>query len=259
MLQRRRFALAAAALCAGALIVSFVPFVAFIAHAQAQAQVAPGEYVFERGRGTLRITPGSGDTLKFRINTVGGNFHICEVEGVIRNNEARMEESAHEKLPCIITFAAQKNGIAVGSKHEYACSTYCGVRAHFDGFYTLPQPSCAPSQVRRARDQFKATYDRKQYAEALGLLKPVLEKCGALLHDYDEGWVRNDLAITYYRLGHTTVCRDTLLRWVDLARQSDAAIKDGYPPSDAEEMLRLARATRANMKLCGAPIAVGKP
>lgn len=87
----------------------------------------------------------------------------------------------------------------------------------------------------------------------------MLEKCGALLSDYDEGWVRNDLAITYYRLGDTAACRDTLLRRVDLARQSDTAIKAGHAPSDAEEMLRLARATRTNTKRCGAPIAVTKP
>lgn len=221
------------------------------------AQVKPGEYVFEQGRGTLRITPGSSNTLKFHITTVGGNFHICELDGMIRNNEARMEDSAHDKLPCIVTFKSQKNGIAVESKYERACSYYCGVRAHFDGFYTLPPPGCEPTQVRRTRDRFKAAYDRRQYAEALALLKPVLDKCGSLLSDYEEGWVRNDLAITYYRTGDMGACRETLLRWVDLARTPDAQIKDGYPPSDAEVMLRLAGATRANMKICGAPVAIG--
>lgn len=227
------------------------------ASAGALAQIAPGEYVFEQGRGTLRITPGGSNAFKFHITTVGGNFHICELDGMIRNNEARMEDSAHDKLPCIVTFTPQKNGIAVASKHERACSYYCGVRAHFDGFYTLPAAGCAPTQVRRTRDQFKSAYDRKRYAEALVLLKPVLEKCGSLLSEYDEGWVRNDLAITYYLAGDMGACRETLLRWVDLARTPDEQIKDGYPPSDAEEMLRLARATRANMRICGAPVAVG--
>ncbi|MBM3343140.1 MAG: tetratricopeptide repeat protein [Betaproteobacteria bacterium] len=231
-------------------------FATFSAH----AQLKPGEYVFERGRGVLKIAPGSGGAHKFHINTVGGNFHICTLEGVIRNGEARMAESAHDKLPCIVTFSAKKNGIAVASKHERACSTYCGVRAHFDGFYTLPPPNCEPSRVRHARNQFKAAYDQKRYTEALALLKPVLDQCGSLLHDYDDGWVRNDLAITHHRVGNNAACRDTLLRWVDLARQSDADIKDGFPPSDAEEMLRLARATRFNLKLCGAPLATsGKP
>ena len=221
------------------------------------AQIRPGEYVFEQGRGTLRITPAGADTFKFQLNTVGGNFHICELDGVIRNGEARMEESDQKNQPCIVTFKAQPNGIAVASKHERTCSTYCGVRAHFDGFYTRPPPTCAPSEVRRTRDQFKRTYDRKQYAEALTLLKPVLDKCGSLLSDYEEAWVRNDLAITYYRTGNMPACRETLLRWVDLARQPDSAIKDGYPPSDAEEMLRIASATRYNMKLCGAPVPIG--
>jgi hypothetical protein len=227
---------------------------AFAAH----AQIKPGEYVFEQGRrGVLRIAPGAGDALKFHLSTVGGNFHICELEGVIRKGEARMEESAHDKLPCIVTFKPTADGIAVASRHERACSTYCGMRAHFEGNYLLPPPQCAPSQVQRTRTAFKALFDKKQYSQARATLTPVVEKCSALLSDYDEAWVRNDLAITQYHAGDSAACRETLLRWVDLARQNDDAIKNGYPPSDAEEMLRIARATRYNLKVCGAPVAVG--
>lgn len=223
----------------------------------AHAQIKPGEYVFEQGRGTLRIVPAGADTLNFKLSTVGGNFHICELEGVIRNGEARMAESDQKNLPCIVTFRAQPNGIAVASKHERTCSTYCGMRAQFDGFYTLPPASCAPSEVRRTRDQFKAAYDRKQYPAALALLKPVMDQCGSLLNEFDDGWVRNDLAITYFRVGNSAACRDTLRGLVDLARQPDRAISDGYPPSEGAEYLRIAQATRYNMKLCGAPIPIG--
>ena len=224
----------------------------------AQAQIKPGEYVFEHGRsGVLRIGPAAGDALKFHINTVGGNFHVCELEGVIRKGEARMEESADDKLPCIVTFKTTRDGIAVASLNGRACSTYCGMRAQFDGTYLLPPPLCAPGEVRRTRTAFKALYDKKQYAQARTTLAPVVEKCSALLSDYDEGWVRNDLAIAQYHAGDAAGCRATLLKWVDLARQPDQQIKDGYAPSDAEEMLRIARATRYNLKVCGAPVAVG--
>lgn len=223
----------------------------------AHAQLKPGEYVFEQGRGTLRIVSGGTDTFKFKLNTVGSNFHICELEGLIRNGEARMAESDQKNLPCIVMFKAEPKGVAVASKHERTCSTYCGVRAHFDGFYTLPPAGCAPSEVRRTRDQFKAAYDRKQYPAALALLKPVMDQCGSLLNEFEDGWVRNDLAVTYFRVGNGAACRDTLKWLVDLARQPDRAISEGYPPSDGAEYLRIAQATRYNLKLCGAPVAVG--
>lgn len=217
----------------------------------APAQIGPGEYVFEQGRGALRIAAGRGGDYPFHISTVGANFHICELQGMIRNNQAHMPDSAHEKLPCVITFRARGNGIAVASQHEGACSTYCGMRARFDGFYTRPPVGCEPSKVRQTRERFKTTYDRKQYTQALGLLRPVLDRCGVLLDRYDDGWVRNDLAITYYRAGDKVSCLGVLKPWLEVARQPDRALREGYPPSDAEEILRLAHATRANLKVCG--------
>ncbi len=224
----------------------------------AHAQVTPGEYVYPGGFGVLKIVASNGGALQFDIEVVGGNFHTCNLSGVIRNNEARMEESADDKQPCIVTFKPQKDGLAVDSKFGRACSTYCGMRADFTGVYQRPPSGCAPSQVRHSRNRFKAAYDKKQYAEARGLLAPVVEKCLGTLNQYGEGWVRNDMAITYYRTGEHAACRDVLKPWLELAQTPDSEIKDGYPPSDAEEMLRLAQATRANMKVCGAPVALRK-
>lgn len=224
----------------------------------ALAQIKPGEYVYSGGYGVLTIAGDKSGALKFDIEVVGGNFHTCSLSGVIRNNEARMEESADDKRPCIVTFKSGKDGIAVDSRHERACSFYCGARARFEGAYEMPPAGCAPTQVRQSRDRFKVAYDKKQYAEARGLLAPVVEKCLGTLNQYGEGWVRNDMAITYYRTGELAACRDVLKPWLELAGTPDAEIKDGYPPSDAEEMLRLAQATRANMKVCGAPVVLRK-
>jgi len=221
----------------------------------ARAQIAPGEYVSSGGMGVLRIISDKTAGLRFQLNARGANFHICELSGVIRNGESRMEDSADDKLPCIVTFRREKNGIAVGSRHERTCSTYCGARAHFETTYLVPPAGCAPSQVRQTRDRFKATYDKKLYNEARATLTPVVEKCGSAMSEMDEAWARNDLALTLYRTGDPAACRDILKPWLELARTSDADIRNNYPPSDAEEMLRIAGATRANLKICGAPAA----
>ncbi len=220
----------------------------------AGAQIRTGEYVGPGGRATLHIAPHAGSALRFQLNAVGANFHLCDLSGVIRNGEARMDDSADDKLPCIVTFRPQKDGIAVDSKYPRTCSTYCGARAHFEATYILPPPQCAPSRVSQMRSRFKATYDRKMFADARGLLAPLLEKCRSTLSPYDEGWVRNDLAITQYRSGDAAGCRNTLQPWLVHAQKSDATIQQEYPPSDAEEMLRIVRATRANLRLCGAPV-----
>ena len=223
----------------------------------AQAQIFPGEYISGTDSSVLYVNGDNSGALKFEIDVVGGNFHTCNLSGVIRNGEARMEDSADEKLPCIVTFKPQKDGIAVESKHGRACSAYCGMRASFEGTYTRPPAGCTPSEVRRARNRFKASYDKKQYAEARALLTPIASQCYGTLGIYSQGWVSNDLAITHYRGGNYAACRNTLQPWLELAQTPDDTIKGGYPPSDAEEMHRIAVATRVNMKLCGAPVTIG--
>lgn len=223
----------------------------------AQAQVKPGEYVAYGGLGVLRVVPDKSAGLRFHLFVRGANFHMCDLSGVIRNGEARMEDSADDKRPCIVVFKPVKVGLAVESKFQGTCSTYCGARAHFEGEYQVPPADCAPSQVRAARNRFKTTYDKRQFAEARELLSPIVEKCASVVTELDDGWIRNDLALTQYHAGDRSACRAVLKPWLELAQMPDARIREEYPPSDGEEMLRLAGATRANMKLCGAPVAIG--
>lgn len=223
----------------------------------AQAQIRPGEYILGVGYGDLRITAGKGSAFNFQLNALGANFHICELSGVIHNGESRMDDSANEKLPCIVTFKLRPEGIVVASKHERACSVYCGARAHFEGTYALPPMGCEPTYVALTRKRFKAAYDSKRYAEAQTLLTSIHEKCSKIMNELDQGWVSNDLAITQYRNGDSASCRSTLKPWLELAQTPDVAIKSDYLPSDSDARLRIAQATRANMKLCGVPVVIG--
>lgn len=122
----------------------------------------------------------------------------------------------------------------------------------------MPPTGCAPSQIRQARNRFKVAYDKKMFTDARALLTPIAEKCAGVLSNYDQGWVGNDLALTQYRAGDSIACRDTLKPWRELAQTPDDKIRSDYPPSDAAEMLRIAQATRANLKICGAPVMIGE-
>ena len=171
----------------------------------AQAQFKAGEYV-RSGYGVLTVGAADRGATKFQISVVGSNFHTCELEGVIRNLEARMEESADDKLPCVVTFKPEKNGITVDAKNDRACSAYCGMRASFTGSYAIPRAGCAPSQVRQTRARFNAAYAKKQFADARVLLTPVHANCAPYLDIYGQAWVGNDLALTQYRTGDSAAC-----------------------------------------------------
>lgn len=229
----------------------------FAVHCAALAQLKPGSYVMNPGYGVLEITTDKTGALKFDISVRGANFHTCNLAGVIRNGEARMEDSEDPKLPCIVTFKPGRDGIEVGMRHERTCNAYCGARARFEGQYGRPPQGCTPGEIASARKRFKAAFDRKEFTQARALLTPVATQCVKTLDRYDEGWVLNDLALTQQRLGDNASCQATLKPWLELAQTPDEEIKTAYPPSDADAMMRLSIATRTNMRLCGAPVKIG--
>jgi len=214
----------------------------------AVADPAPGEYVTEQGWGTMRIAR-RGPALTFSIDAVGANVHICTLEGSLRKAVADLEGS--DRTRCEVRFTPTHAGIEVTSNGE-PCRAYCGARAGFEGLYLRPAPGCTPTEVTRTRAEFKRRYDRKAYAEARDLLTPVADRCAKTLLWSDTNWIANDLAITLHRLGDRAGCLARLEPIRDVAETSDDELRGGHPPSDAEIMIGIARATRTNLKLCRA-------
>jgi len=214
------------------------------------APLAPGEYLTEQGWGRMTIEPAAGGAQKFTIEALGANAHSCSLDGAIRGRQARLEDTGEKDRPCVVDFTPKGGGIEVMPKTEEACRAFCGMRARFDGLYLKPAPGCGGDQVQKTRAAFKRIYDKKDYAQARATLAPVLATCGKTLSFEEESWVRNDLAITYYRLGDLAECRRALDPLRELAALSAAEVRDGFPPADAELRAPIARAARANLKLC---------
>lgn len=212
-----------------------------------QSAIVPGEYITERGWGQLSVKAGRDGRPVFAIEALGANGHSCSLDGPVDKGRAVLEgEDSHH--PCVITFTAKGQGIDVRSNGT--CRMYCGMRAGFDDFYVRPPPGCAVAQVRRTRNDFKRLYDRKDYRQAREKLDPVLANCEKYLWWLDEGWIRNDLAITMHRLGDHDRCRGLLSKYADDAALPDEEIAKGYPPSDAEGYLSVVKAVRTNLRLC---------
>lgn len=208
----------------------------------------PGEYTAEGGWGHLSIERRADGALHFNINSLGANWHSCELDGDIHDGRATLESDYHA-TPCVVSFAPQDGGVGVTSEGE-SCRSYCGMRAGFDGLYLRTTPACTVAAQAKARKTFKQLYQRKDYAAALATLEPVLRDCHNILHWHDEGWIRNDLAITRFKLGDRPGCLTTLEPLMEDARLPNEALRDRLPPGDAESYLEIIKATRTNLKLC---------
>lgn len=231
--------------------VALWSFILFGTQAFAQAPIASGDYLTERGWGALTIEPAGKGALKFSIVAVGGYTHVCQLEGEIRNGRANVEAQDPGK-PCIVTFTPKGEAVDVTVNDGIVCRFFCGERAHFPAVYLKVSRACAAQEVKKTRGEFKRTYDRKDYAKAQSLIEPLLEECQRILDPLTEGWIRNDLAITQYRRGDPAGCRRTLRTLEKDAAKSDEALREDVPPSAAERYIAVAQAARTNLKLCSA-------
>ena len=200
-----------------------------------------GEYVFERGSGTLHVKPDGA----FDLNTIGANAHLCELDGRIVRGEARLDNG-----PCVVKFATHGETLVVTTNGAQQCRDNCGARATFEGTYTRATPACTNSAMRTLRKQFQQQYDAKNYGTALGTLSTALSACEKTLDWLTAGRIRNDVAVTQFKLGDKAACLKTLQPLAEDAAKTDDGIKEALPPADADNYLPIVRATRFNLKIC---------
>lgn len=226
-------------------ILSLVPaFLLLLGTGVAGAQPAnppAGEYIYEGGAGSLNVKPSG----RFDLNTIGPNAHLCALDGTIVRGKSKIDDTA-----CVVNFTVKGRVVEVTSNGSEDCRQSCGARASFEGTYTMPAPACTTKAVAATRKTFKRQYDAKDYAAARTTLAPVLGDCDKTLDWITKGRVRNDLAITQFRLGDRAGCLKTLEPLAEDAARTDEGVKENYPPADAEDILPVVRATRTNLKLC---------
>jgi len=230
-------------------LAALVLCVAGAAHAQ---NFAPGEYLGEGGRGNLRLEGAAGGAQKFFLESYGANGHSCQVDGTLRAGTARVPTEDKEP-PCVLKFKNKADGIEVGAESP-SCQFFCGARATIGDSFLKPPAGCTTAEVKKTRTAFKQQFDKKDYTQARVLLQPVVDKCLKTMNEVDEGWVRNDMALTLLRLNDKPGCVKMLESYKELAAMNDKQLADSYPPFDAQIREPIARATRTNLKLCGAPV-----
>jgi hypothetical protein len=202
-------------------------------------------YFAEGAFGTLAISPVVDGVSHFELSAGGYTDHTCNMEGDLRKGVARVE--APDRSVCVVTFKRTDRAIAVSIKTPEACTQFCDPRVDFEPIYRKRPVGCDGHSVAATRSRFKGLYDRKAYEKAVGLLRPVLVRCDKTIDYENEMWVRNDLAVAYYKMGDKSACLSALKPMED-AREEDAR------PSNTSWLLPIIKAARTNLKLCGAAV-----
>jgi hypothetical protein len=213
-----------------------------------QAELKSGRYVTDGGWGELTITISKNGKVGFAITSYGANAHVCSLEGEVKNGKSVLKALEKDR-PCIVTFHPRGHDIEV-TDNEGVCQCYCGARAGFTGVYLKPEHGCRGEDIQSSRNRFKKLYDSRKYTQALATLDTMFRKCSRYIHWLEIAWIRNDLAITQYRLGEYEDCLRTLKPIEEDARKTEDELREFYPPADADNVIPVAKATRTNLGLC---------
>ena len=227
--------------CTALLCACFEPVIA--------AEPAPGEYISEKGWGTLTVTRQADGKTHFDISAIGANGHSCGIDGGIKDDRAVLADPVTDS-PCRVTFKPDAKGMDVVLGEPGECREYCGARASFDGRYLIPAAGCRNRERNATEKKFAKLYGAKDYQAALNTLQPVLNDCAATLYWLEEAQLRNDLAVTLNHLGRKDECLAVLKPTLDGHARSEEELRMQLPPSDFDSFLPLAKAAWFNHKLC---------
>jgi len=221
---------------------------AWLVCATASAAPQTGDYAAMDVGGWLKISPGPGQSLKFRIDVLGGNASMCDVEGAIQGSQARVEAFGQS---CVIDFKDIPDGLEVSTTTTpSACRVFCGNRAIFEGQYIRSPPACTPDSQRRARAGFLALYRKQSYAQAIQALQGIHESCARFTSFEMSVRDANDLAVALFHVGDMAGCRRVLVPV--LSELTDARLQEmkGGAPTDYDIFSKIAASARFNDGKC---------
>ena len=205
-----------------------------------------GTFVTDKGWGQLDLMRDASGVLRFDISSINGNA-TCEVSGVVLGEIGETDSSADA---CRVTLKRISGGILVNTITDEACRQFCGFNAGIDGEYFARPKACSPISQQTTRSRFQRAYDQRKYAEARKTLDPWFGRCRHFLDWSTEAEIRNDLAVTYHKLGMRAACLKVLEPYTLAARGTDDAAIEGWQPSTAEIWLDIVHRARTNLRLC---------
>lgn len=192
------------------------------------ASPAPGEYWREGFTGTFPIVRAKDNgPLTFSLETTGSSAHTCSMKGSMEKPAAIVTDV--DDTRCEIDIAVSTCAVALGTKSE-ACTHWCG-------------------SLASVRQQFKMLSSTRDFKAGKKVREPLLGTCAPHLNRFELTSIRNDFALTLQQPGDNARGLEAL----EPLKRSFADDPASAPePAYEAEVNRVAQATRASLKICGA-------
>jgi hypothetical protein len=211
-----------------------------------------GEYATKPGWGSLVIAEDKEGRRSFELFATGSNGHICELSGSLQGSSAITGDEPTDT--CRMSFDFDGARVAVQAITRETCHSYCGIRADFEGDYSILAPACTPTVRERRKARFLADYKARRYASALAQLDSIGSECGGFFDWLEKDRFANDRAITLLHLGRPAECLAALAGTLVADSHDEESLDESValPPTDRDMYLPIARATWFNRDRCKA-------
>lgn len=214
------------------------------------SQVGVGTYVTEGGWGRLVIEESKAQGVPtFSLDTENVDSG-CALSGQLDKSGNGLVYEGATPSQCSLALKAEPGGLVVNTSTKAQCQVYCGSNGSFEGSYKRVSSSCTADAIEKTRHDFKSLYDQKKYAEAKAALAPIYQDCVTTMGLAEEGVLRNDYALTLYKLKEKSECLSVLSKYKEDTARTDDQISDGMAPAVVDDYLAVIHAARTNIALC---------
>ncbi|GFM81388.1 hypothetical protein PSCICN_20800 [Pseudomonas cichorii] len=218
-----------------------------------RAQQSPpqaGTYATEGGWGHLVIGAAGAKGIKpFSLDTENAGSG-CTFSGRLNPGGVAVVYEGDAPSQCSLNLTIATKGLMVSTSTKEQCREYCGSNGSFEGDYHYVPAFCAQPELDKTRRAFKKLYDEKRYTQAESILAPIYRECLSTVGMMDEGGLRNDYALTQYKLKDKAGCLATLSKYRQDAARPDDAITQNISPAVVDDYLSVIHAARTNIALC---------
>lgn len=213
-----------------------------------------GHYATRPGWAELVISF-DGTRRRFALDSGGDSSPGCALSGVLEEDGSVLASNAAPQ--CRLRLRPTAEGWRTEVVDAAACRQHCGMAVALEGEF-VPLPDACRWQAReQARASFRQHYDRRAYAQALGVLDQLQASCGRFIDWLEADALANDRAITEFRLGRPEQCLRTLAatRAAGVSSVDQLASQLQLNRLQQQAYLPVARATLYNRNKCSQAVA----
>ncbi|MGL4766798.1 MAG: hypothetical protein ACRCV6_01750 [Formosimonas sp.] len=205
----------------------------------AQAKDFDGEYVGERGFGSVTIQNG-----RFESSYVSSSGNICELRGRYDKGWVKAQPNCQFKLR-----PQAGGGFEIRTPERSSCNAECGLNTSVDGVYRPLPKQCTVSNIEQSLERYRQQYHRQQYAIAAQALSQTLNACQPYVTylTYDQG--ASELSLSLKKLGQPKACLAVLKKTLAYG-QTQAQLQEDIGSVAFDSYLPTAKTIWFNTKAC---------